>query len=198
MRTYLSVFLFFVCASFLGNAQNKEVVPDLTGSEFNKKVVLTWTINQGNTCNGIDVYRSVDSVNFTKIGNIEGICGSPESSTSYQFTDNFPEKNEINYYRLKLGALGYTYIVQVEVLDIGESNYLIRPNPISENTLLIFNNDTNSEVRLIVHDFKGSEVYTALTIGEEFVLSKNDFIAGVYFFTLKTNQRNVTGRFVVN
>jgi len=196
MRTSLSIL--FICISLLVNAQNKEVVPDLTCSEFNKKVVLTWTINQGNTCNGIDVYQSVDSVNFTEIGDIEGICGSPESSTSYQFTDNFPEKNEINYYRLKLGALGYTYIVQVEVLDIGEHNYSLRPNPISENTLLIFNNDTNSEVRLIVRDFKGSEVYTAITTGEEFVLSSIDFDAGVYFFTLNTDERTITGRFVVN
>ncbi len=191
------IVLFFICAT-LGFAQNSEVVPDLSVAEFNNKVLVTWTVNQGHTCNGVDVFRSTDAVNFIKIGDIEGICGSTDASISYNFTDAFPEKNAINYYRLKLGGLGYTYLVSIEVLDLNGGNYIVRPNPISDATEVLFSNETSKEAVLRVYNSLGILVHTQRTTIEKFDITKRLFTAGIYYFEIETIQRTILGKFLVD
>ncbi len=179
-------------------SQNEEAVPDLTASEFNKKVLLTWTLTQGNTCNGIDVFQSIDGINFTKIGDIEGICGSPEASISYNFTHAFPEKNAVNYYRLRLGALGYTYTTSVEVWDLSGDNYILRPNPISDTSELLFSNDGSKEAVIRIFNAHGNLRHTETTITEKFNLSKTLFASGIYYFEIETLKRKILGKFIVD
>lgn len=193
----LSFLLFFLHVNMVFS-QNQEAVPDLTAAEFNNKVLISWTLNQGNTCNGIDILRSTDGVNFEEIGNIEGVCGSPESSIPYNFTDLSPEKNAVNYYRLKLGGLGFTYIVSAEVWDLGGYNYIVRPNPLNDATELLFNNDFKTETVLNVYNSKGIIVHTDRTTTEKFVLDKSQFDAGMHFFEIETTERIIQGRFIVN
>ncbi|MBK7247105.1 MAG: hypothetical protein IPI05_05505 [Flavobacteriales bacterium] len=50
-------------------------------------VLVNWTIHGGSTCDGQDVERSTDSVNFVMVHRIQGICGSSESSTPYTWFD---------------------------------------------------------------------------------------------------------------
>lgn len=191
------ILLFCLNVTF-GFSQNKEVVPDLSAVEFNKKVLVTWTVNQGNTCNGIDVFRSTDGVNFTKIGDIEGICGSTDASIPYNFTDVFPEKNAVNYYRLKLGGLGYTYVVSIEVLDLNGDNYIVRPNPISDQSELLFGNDGSKEAVLRVYNSHGVLVYQQSTITEKFNITKSMFTSGIYYFEIETIKRKIQGKFLVD
>ena len=111
----MKYFFFFVLFIFSAplSAQNEDVIEYLNASEFNGKVLLSWSIMQGNTCNGIQILHSTDSINFSQISSIEGICGSTQQSISYSFTDLSPEKNANNYYRLQLGGLGFSWIVSV-------------------------------------------------------------------------------------
>ena len=131
----------FVALGFNSMSQNEDVIEYLHASEFNGKVLIAWAITQGNTCNGVIVLHSTDSVNFNQIGSIEGICGSTAESIEYDFTHITPEKNAINYYRLSLGGIGFSWIVSAEVIDMGANTSLVRPNPISENSELLFDNE---------------------------------------------------------
>ena len=192
------IFLFLSMNFFVLYSQNEDVVEVFSANEFNKKVFLNWTISQGNTCNGIDVFRSVNGVDYSKIGDFEGICGSASESIDYNFTDLFPIKNAMNHYRLGLGGLGNSYSVKIEIIDIASNSYQVRPQPVNENALLLFNNDSSKEALLNVYNGKGELILQKSTMKSNFqlgVLSNSP--AGLYFFTLNVNEKEIRGKIEV-
>lgn len=197
MKTTL-IFL-VLCFSLRSFGQNESIIHGFTATEFNGKVLLTWAIVQGETCNGVEILHSTDSVNFTQIGSIEGICGSTAASISYDFTDVDPIPNEINYYRLHLGGAGFSKIVSIEVLDLSGANYILRPNPIVDFSELIFSNNTAATFQLNILSAQGKTVYEDQTNGEFFVINANDFDQGVYYFSIQKESEapKITGKFIV-
>lgn len=193
--------LVFIIIGFVSSlsAQNEDVIPYFTASEHNGKVLLTFAITQGNTCNGVNILRSIDSVNFTIIGSINGVCGRAQEELPYEFTDLHPIKNERNYYRLSLGGIGFSWIVSAEVIDVGSNNYMLRPNPISDSSELHFNNDGSNTIEMIVYDQMGTKIKSLTTNEELIILQKSDYKSGTYFFVLINAVHNskVSGRFVV-
>jgi hypothetical protein len=181
------------------SAQNEDVIEYLNASEFNGKVLLSWSIMQGNTCNGIQILHSTDSINFSQISSIEGICGSTQQSISYSFTDLSPEKNANNYYRLQLGGLGFSWIVSVEVIDLGMNTSIVRPNPLSKTSELLFDNEANFEVFISVYSSSGVLVNMQSTVSEQILLEKSKYTAGLYHYVLTSEESGVfgTGKFVV-
>lgn len=195
----LSVFL-FVLLGFNSLSQNEDIIAGLTATEFNGKVLLTWSIKQGNTCNGVSILRSSDSVNFNQVGSIEGICGSNAAEIFYEFTDISPEKNAINYYRLNLNGLGYSWIVSAEVIDMGANNSLLRPNPLNESSELFFDNETNTSMILEVYSNMGILVSQENTTSDKFILRKSDYQSGMYFYIIHAEgvRPEVKGKFIVD
>jgi hypothetical protein len=173
-------------------------VTNFKAEEINENVYLTWTIKQGFTCNGVEVLRSTDSVNFVKVGDIEGICGSTAEEIHYDFTDIFPEKNADNFYRLSLGGLGFSSIISIRVVDLPANKYLVVPNPLTENTQIFFENSAFAICSLTVYDPGGQPLYQAMTTGEAFSLQKENFPDGVYFFRISydNSKEDLVGRFV--
>src|SRR5437870_3891883 len=105
MKFYFSVLTTFILAHTMeGKAQT--LLPVFEAIQVENRVQLNFTISAGNTCNGIQIFRSPDAVNFIEIGDIQGVCGSSDRSESYFFIDQAPLKNKTNYYRLQLGTLG--------------------------------------------------------------------------------------------
>jgi hypothetical protein len=197
----MKYFFFFVLFIFSVplSAQNEDVIEYLNASEFNGKVLLSWSIMQGNTCNGIQILHSTDSINFSQISSIEGICGSTQQSISYSFTDLSPEKNANNYYRLQLGGLGFSWIVSVEVIDLGMNTSIVRPNPLSKTSELLFDNEANFEVFISVYSSSGVLVNMQSTVSEQILLEKSKYTAGLYHYVLTSEESGVfgTGKFVV-
>lgn len=192
--------LFFTLIGFNSISQNEDVINSFVATEFNGKVLLTFSINSGYTCNGVTILRSLDSVNFTSIGSIEGICGSAQESINYDFTDISPVKNDVNYYRLSLGGVGFSWIVSAEVIDMGSNNSLIRPNPISEETELFFDNENKALMILEIFSSEGKLIQSESTNEEKFILTKSDFEVGTYFYSIHADgvKSEVIGKFVVN
>jgi hypothetical protein len=197
----MKYFFFFVLFIFSAplSAQNEDVIEYLNASEFNGKVLLSWSIMQGNTCNGIQILHSTDSINFSQISSIEGICGSTQQSISYSFTDLSPEKNANNYYRLQLGGLGFSWIVSVEVIDLGMNTSIVRPNPLSKTSELLFDNEANFEVFISVYSSSGVLVNMQSTVSEQILLEKSKYTAGLYHYVLTSEESGVfgKGKFVV-
>lgn len=189
---FLSLFLF-------SYAQNENVVGNFSVSELNEKVLLTWSIKQGHTCNGIQILRSTDSINYTPIGSINGVCGSNQSDTPYEFTDLFPEKNTTNYYRLNMGGVGFSKVLAIEIIDPGMNSYLLRPNPVFDISELHFNNEAKNDIAFTVFTPNGTAVYSTSTIDEVILLNSSNFNSGFYLFTLvnTTNRSVVNGKFFV-
>lgn len=140
------------------------------GSTQREKVNLTWEIAKGSSCNGTTIQRSADGINFYDIGEIQGICGSPDADQTFNFADESPIPFSRNYYRLLFGSSGYSTMIYVEfafVLD-----YIALENPFSSTSQLYLS--TDGQITIKIYDAAGKYYglidghNTSYTIGEIF------------------------------
>ena len=166
------------------NFAQEEIVFDYQASELNGSVYLTWSITQGNTCNGIDIWHSKNAIDYELIGGIEGICGSNAESIAYDFVDNSPELNSINYYKLDLGGLGSYWVEQIQVFDFGVSNSVVFPNPVVDESQIVFQNSNLAFVQLEVTNTRGEVVYQSEGKVDHFNINAMDLDPGIYLYTI--------------
>ncbi|OFZ21138.1 MAG: hypothetical protein A3D92_15710 [Bacteroidetes bacterium RIFCSPHIGHO2_02_FULL_44_7] len=197
MKTGLLIVFFLQLLT--ANAQVGDTVMNFRAEELNGNVYLTWSIKQGFTCNGMDVYRSIDSAHYTKIGDIEGICGSSAAAIAYDFTDQFPEKNTRNYYRLSLGGVTNSHAISIDIIDISANKYLIVPNPVNFESDLYFENASSATCVLTTMDGRGIQIISETNTDEVFQLRAGDYASGTYWFRIDYGNGNpsIAGSFVV-
>lgn len=184
--------------SVKASAQNS-ILDKYTLSENRGEVLLNWTIGQGNTCNGIDILRSTDSLNFIVIGDIEGICGDQEKSVSYSFTDKSPVRNSKNFYRLELGSVGSSEIISHYYVYIDEDGYSLRPNPVMNRSILYYSNNSNITHELSIFNLNGNLIRKNISNDDRMELNTEALESGLYLFTLKSinGSFSTTGKFIV-
>ncbi|MDO7613650.1 MAG: T9SS type A sorting domain-containing protein [Crocinitomicaceae bacterium] len=193
----------YLCVSFLiafgYNANTQTILGDFDIDQSNGKVLLAWTIKSGSVCNGMQIFRSKDSVNFVLIEDIQGVCGDLSSSVSYTYTDQTPILNNYNYYKINFGGLEDSNILGIEVINILSNSYLLKPNPVTGASDLYFENDNQSEVVLKVFDDFGDVIYLKETQANKFTLDSTSFSSGMYYFSLenKTTRNVINGKAVI-
>ncbi len=183
------IFLILLCLPFRSPAQSTSYLGRFEGSEINNEVQLDWQMLAGSVCQGIDVYRSSDSLNFELVGHISGDCGNISIPVDFEFRDTNPLPNKKNYYQLELGLLGTSHIISVVVTDPGEKGILISPNPAIGNVEIVFNNEQNLYTELEIYNAGGKLVETATTQGDRFFLNTRIFPAGEYLVVLNIEKR---------
>lgn len=198
MKLVLLISLFFISCSS-AKAQLEGILLQFTPVQVENKVELSFTIKAGNTCNGIQIYRSADSLTFTEIGDIQGVCGSSDRNESYSFTDHSPAGNRFNYYRLQLGTLGYSDVASLFYIQPDGNNALLFPNPLTHETLITFLNTSREKCSLSVFNSDGKLIYQSDPVTENsFHLHKDDFSPGIYFYTILSDGRRLfKGKFNV-
>lgn len=196
MLKYL--FISFLIA-FGYNANTQTILGDFDIDQSNGKVLLAWTIKSGSVCNGMQIFRSKDSVDFVLIEDIQGVCGDLSSSVSYTYTDQTPILNNYNYYKINFGGLEDSNILGIEVINILSNSYLLKPNPVTGASDLYFENDNQSEVVLKVFDDFGDVIYLEETQANKFTLDSTSFSSGMYYFSLenKTTRNVINGKAVI-
>lgn len=196
MLKYL--FISFLIA-FGYNANTQTILGDFDIDQSDGKVLLAWTIKSGSVCNGMQIFRSKDSVNFVLIEDIQGVCGDLSSSVSYTYTDQTPILNNYNYYKINFGGLEDSNILGIEVINILSNSYLLKPNPVTGASDLYFENDNQSEVVLKVFDDFGDVIYLKETQANKFTLDSTSFSSGMYYFSLenKTTRNVINGKAVI-
>ena len=179
-------------------AKHNSIFDNFTVFENNEKVYLNWTIISGSTCNGIQIYRSTESISYLKTGSIAGICGSSSTATNYNFTDNNPEKNKFNCYRLELGGNRTSEILSVANIGI-ETSYQIRSNPVIDKSKFYFENNTKLQRQLFIYNLNGFQIFSSTTKEDFFELNTEIFLSGVYLLTISTkgNLPKATGKLMV-
>ena len=175
------------------------ILEKFTATEVNDEIVLNWTIEQGSTCNGIDIRRSGDSLNFELIGNIEGICGDEKKPVSYTFVDENPLRNQINYYRLELGSVGSSDIISIKYIDLGDEGYSVIPNPFFDESKVYFENSNNESHELNIYNIEGKILKKDKSDDAYFTLIRNQMNAGMYIFTIENLESDQlkTGKFII-
>jgi hypothetical protein len=161
------------------------ILDQFIAEQFDGKVILSWTISGGNSCNGITIFRSTDSLIYTEIGEISGVCGHVSLPVSYSFTDTSPSTTSTNYYRLDLGGLELSYSVALNVIDFNDLFYKLIPQPIQNGSAtLYFANPTSQLVKFHLFSVFG-QLLDVLETNQEFLeLTTFRWSPGSYYFSI--------------
>ncbi len=155
-----------------------------------KQVRLSWIIAKGNTCNGMSILRSSDSVYFHELGEIAGICGSTSEPVGYNFTDTAPVINKPGYYRLRLGSSQLSHIIKVVHIS-SNTPFALFPNPAATDVnILIGDADTNPYI-LNIYNLKGNLVATHRINTKSYVFKRAQLISGLYVYQLTTQSKTM-------
>ncbi|MGB3526780.1 MAG: T9SS type A sorting domain-containing protein [Flavobacteriales bacterium] len=189
-----------LCGTVEAYAQEHPFLSEYSLNELSNGVLVTWTIHGGSTCDGQEVQRSTDSLNFTTVHVIQGICGSPESSTPYIWFDPTPPELSKVYYKLKLGFDGYSSVKSVFFAQLNESEQRFFPNPVTDVATLVVDAKPNTPVDLLVFDGSGKLVVSLNGLnGPTLDVPVRKLPAGVYSYRASTpTGRSFSGRFVKN
>jgi outer membrane protein assembly factor BamB len=182
------------------SGQESPFLSNFTATEINGNVYLHWTINTGNTCNGISIQRSTDGILFTEIYNIAGVCGNIFSPQTYDHTDADPIANKISYYRLDLGNVGFSETVSIEIIDIAANGYQVRPNPFRNSAVIYFDNDSRHNQLFNVYNANGQLVYSIETNSDQISIPEGTLQTGLHIFKLTSEEtkRSVLGKLLVS
>lgn len=171
-------------ASMAAHAQESAILSTFNGVESNGKVLLSWQIIAGSTCDGIRIFHSTDSINYTQVGEIVGVCGSFTEPVNYSFTHDTPQLNGRNYYRLQLGASGKSPTVVVSLVDTKATGYQIRPHPVNGPAMLYFDNPNQQPHTLTVYNISGRQAEKYYTTNNAFYIQPEGAANGLYLFTI--------------
>ncbi len=168
--------------------------------QVDEGIQITCVISSGNTCVGIDVFRSDDSVNFQLIGDIPGICGSTTNAIRYDFLDENPQINATNYYKLELGGVGFTEVISLTIRDLTANEIRIQPNPAQNQSAIYFSNPSFNTHRLLVMNYAGETLIQQTTTNDFFLIDVTKLPSGVYPILIETEtvSQRKSGKLVVH
>ena len=165
------------------------------GEVINGQIRLSWVITGGSTCNGIFIERSNDGIFFQVLGDIAGICGSPDTDVPYTFTDEAPLTNQVNYYRLELGSQGYSTPIAINFVPLNDEGYNLRLDASQNSVAIFFSNPNRDLVIAKLFDIVGREFFTAQTSQSFINIPLNSLPSGIFIFRISTSERIISGKF---
>lgn len=169
------------------------------GAAKNTDVALNWiTANEQNN-RGFYVERSVDGVQFERIGFVKG-AGNSNVNVNYNFTDNnaFAVSNKL-YYRLRQidfdGKYWLSNSVVVEQNVIEGFTVKAYPIPSKDQLTVSVQTTTVGSAEITIHDIQGRLVRTIntdLSSGENRISIQdfNTLLPGVYFMKVTQAGKN--------
>jgi hypothetical protein len=188
-----------VCMGNAALAQSGPIIDDFHVTKSGQEVLISWRMLAGNTCNGIIIFRATDTLHFSQIGLIPGICGSTVESLRYNYVDASPVSNSTNHYRLEFGGLGISEIISVDIIDLGPDGTQVWPNPMQNEAKIFFQNDDGFEYEMRIYSFNGIEIYFDQTDQEFFDFKSTNLPGGVYTYTIAVPGKvpAITGKLVI-
>lgn len=201
MKIMLRIFCFLllILSTVTVRSQSHTILQNFSISQVDNEVYLSWVISQGETCNGTKILRSTDSLNFSQIGEIAGICGSPDFAQPFDFVDENPVKNKINFYKLELGNTGFSEVLAIEVINFPGNRALVLPNPSTETATIKYKNADKLLHTLRLYSITGAQILRLEGRENTFTLDTSRLESGTYIFTISEgdNVSNAGGKLVV-
>ncbi|MFT5256356.1 MAG: hypothetical protein ACI9RL_001714 [Candidatus Paceibacteria bacterium] len=156
------------------------ILDEFTALQSNNGVQLKLVISGGESCNGITMYRGIDTTTFVEIGDIAGVCGGSESPVPYEFFDEQPIKNQWVYYRAEMGPLSFTTPLPFRFLNF-EDGVSLFPNPTSNTLSLNINISENQEASVYIYNLSGNTIISFTTTEPQTNISVSSLNNGVYY-----------------
>jgi hypothetical protein len=136
-------------------------VTSFSGYRNGSKNTLHWTTASENNNFGFEVQRSVDGINFSRLGFVNSKVpgGNSPTTTAYNFDDNIIS-GEKQYYRLKQVDLDQKARLSGVVRITGEKPLSVKlgrlfPNPTHSILNAIIESPKNQSIRMTISDLSG-------------------------------------------
>ena len=163
--------------------------------QANGITVLNWQTASEVNNNYFIVERSVDGINFTPIGRVQG-AGNSTTPQGYNFNDSQPVDGT-SYYRLAQvddnGDITYSAIVAVEYNEAGITIY---PNP-NEGLFTISYLNDEQPYAVEITDMEGKLIYTGSGTKMPATVKLNGAPPGMYIVRLQLNENIITSKLII-
>ena len=182
-------FIVFLLLSFQFNAQESHPMLNyFTASVFQNSILLDWEIKGGETCNGMSLFRSSDSINFVQIADFPGVCGDINSASRYSHADISPIENTYNYYKVRLGTQGDSDVLKLFFVKIEANSYSIFNDELNNSFTIYFHNAENEIFNFEIINQQGKYIDQKDALnGNSISLESFNRPSGIYFFNITFN-----------
>ncbi|MBL7941779.1 MAG: T9SS type A sorting domain-containing protein [Flavobacteriales bacterium] len=192
MRLILAALLFPMCLS-----AQEDFLSNLTATQLGNLVRIDFTVAAGTSyCLGVDLERSTDGLNFESIGFLPGVCGGSEFEESYFMVDSMPEINRMNHYRLDMGLIGKSDVIEV-LFVLLENGIRCFPNPADDVVHIYFDNPNNLGTHLHIVDSIGRTVHRDATALRSFSIAVTDWLPGLYTAIVESESKRLLVNIIV-
>ncbi|MBL7926407.1 MAG: T9SS type A sorting domain-containing protein [Bacteroidia bacterium] len=174
--------LYCICL-VTSQTMGQQNISALTGVQTSEGIFISFTTVQGVSCLDAELQHSSDSIFFTTIYTIPGICGSAFNEESYSYLHTNPVINAVNYYRINLRASGYSGFIGVKFFNYGSSPLHISPMPITDVSNLHFEGN-NKANEILIFDLKGRLVLKTHTLQNDVSINAAPLNNGLYVLQL--------------
>ncbi len=195
MSLYLKIVFYTVLYTGALNTYAQSRIQALTATQYNQNVIISYLISAGNTCSGYQILKSNDSLNFNVIYDYAGICGESSKAQNITFSDEYPEKNKKNYYKILIQPSDYSDAISVFFVDFSEQGYLLMQNPITTNLSILSNSDSSI---LKIYNQTGNLIQS-LTPNEKGLYQEDisSLGSGIYYFAIENAKgKPLHGKFI--
>ncbi len=166
-------------------------------------VNLDWTTSSEINNDYFTIEKSRDANEFVPVQIVDG-AGNSSINLHYSSVDSNPYSG-ISYYRLKQtdydGKISYSEKVPVK-FESGKENFVIYPNPATEDIALVFFNQKALATSVRILDMKGRTVYSDRVETHKgmnkLALDLPVLESGVYVVYLENEFKSVKQRLVIN
>lgn len=180
MITRLLIIISIFSSTLLFSQAPHPILRFFTATVTGDEVRLNWVITGGQTCSGTVIQRSVDGQFFETIGEIDGICGSPDVDVPYVFIDDDPAENQQNTYRLEMGTQGYSDVRSVEFVPLNNQGFNVRYDMVSREARIFLQNDLNDRIEFTLFSITGAKVAEGFTNGNSINLELSPFARQIF------------------
>ena len=166
---------------------------------------LFWTTSSETNNKGFDIERSVDGINWAKIGFVKGSVKS-QVIQKYQFTDPGLSSGKY-FYRLKQQDFDNQFVYSKVVIAkiAGSISYSLDqnyPNPVKQSTVIGYATPERTMVSITLYDVQGRMVKSLVNGIKEagaytYTLNTDNLSKGIYYYTMRTTDFKTTMRLII-
>lgn len=202
----VSSFSPFTFGSVAGNPLPVKLI-SFTAKAIERDAVLSWSTATERNNDHFEVERSLDGINFMKVGEVNG-AGNSTSIVKYAFTDyrvaDISAQNV--YYRLKQvdfdNAFEYSNLATVSFVKQGMVSIInVQPNPFAGNLVVSYNLPDNGDVTIRIVDAQGRILASNDAQAKKGIntaqFNTSDYAKGLYFITVNYNGQSTNYKMLV-
>jgi hypothetical protein len=169
-----------------------------SGECLSNQIRLNWETATETNNDYFSIERSMDGINWSEVGKING-AGNSSSSRKY-FLDDENQYNDVSYYRLKqhdFSGISRTFspISVQKCLNSNEAALSIYPNPARNAININFNGDVAQIANSTIVDLSGRNMYQSSIYQSS--INTDNYQDGLYFLQLNLNSGNITRTFLI-